>query len=85
MHRIRFSLEPAQAWRDNALCARTDPALFHPEEGQSASAAKTVCAVCPVRAECLEHALTRSEPDGVWGGLTVRERRALKRQTRAAA
>ena len=45
-------------------------------------AAKAVCAACPVRQACLEHALSASEPYGIWGGLTLRERRMLRR-TRA--
>lgn len=85
MHRLLLSLEPAQPWREDALCARTDPELFHLKYGESSAPAKAVCAACPVRAECLDHALTRSEPHGVWGGLTVRERRTLERQTKAAA
>lgn len=39
--------------------------------------AKQVCASCPVQARCLEDALGRSEPNGIWGGLTPEERRKL--------
>lgn len=74
------TLEPAHGWRADALCARTDPNLFHPEPGTSAEPAKKVCTACPVRAECLTHALDHPELDGVWGGMTIKERRALKRR-----
>lgn len=51
------------------------------ERGEERSAreqeAKEVCARCPVRTECLGHALRVQEPYGVWGGLTEDERRAL--------
>jgi hypothetical protein len=67
-------------WQDQALCAQVDPELFFPEKGQSPRAAKRVCAACEVRAECLQYALDRREPFGVWGGLSERERRALARQ-----
>lgn len=36
--------------------------------------AKRFCAGCPVRTECLRHALQYRERFGVWGGLTEYER-----------
>ena len=42
--------------------------------------AKEICAGCPVREVCLDHALNRREKMGVWGGMTERERRLLLRQ-----
>ncbi|MEJ8645170.1 WhiB family transcriptional regulator [Streptomyces sp. MS1.HAVA.3] len=36
-----------------------------------------MCAGCPVRRACLDHALRTREPFGVWGGLTEEERHAL--------
>ncbi len=39
--------------------------------------AKSVCAACPVRGDCLEHALAVDERYGVWGGLTLDERRTI--------
>jgi WhiB family transcriptional regulator, redox-sensing transcriptional regulator len=41
--------------------------------------AKAVCASCPVRIECLEHAVAADERYGIWGGLTHDERRQLRR------
>jgi WhiB family redox-sensing transcriptional regulator len=72
-------MSPAQAWRDGALCAETDPEAFFPEKGGSVRAAKRVCGACDVRAECLEYALEHDERFGIWGGTSERERRRLKR------
>jgi WhiB family redox-sensing transcriptional regulator len=67
-------------WQDRALCAQTDPEAFFPEKGGSTREAKRVCRRCPVRAECLEYALEHDERFGIWGGMSERERRRLKRQ-----
>jgi WhiB family redox-sensing transcriptional regulator len=66
-------------WRDYAACAQTDPDCFFPEKGGSTREAKKVCRGCFVRVECLEYALEHQERFGIWGGLSERERRALKR------
>ena len=69
-----------QSWQDRALCAQTDPEAFFPEKGGSTREAKRVCRSCEVRAECLDYALAHDERFGIWGGLSERERRRLKRQ-----
>lgn len=62
-----------------ALCAETDPDLFHPPKGDSNNgAARRVCGACEVRDECLAYALDRDEQHGIWGGLSPSERRRLK-------
>jgi WhiB family transcriptional regulator, redox-sensing transcriptional regulator len=66
-------------WQDWALCAG-DPAPFFSEDGADAEMAKAICAGCVVQAECLDYALARNERFGVWGGLSERERRNLKRR-----
>ena len=68
------------AWQERALCAQTDPEAFFPEKGGSTREAKRVCATCEVREECLEYALANDERFGIWGGLSERERRKLKRR-----
>ncbi|WP_245161058.1 WhiB family transcriptional regulator [Blastococcus sp. CT_GayMR16] len=72
----------ADAWRQDALCAETDPEAFFPEKGGSTREAKRVCTGCAVRVECLESALTNDERFGIWGGLSERERRRLRLQRR---
>lgn len=68
-----------QEWQDQALCAQTDPEAFFPEKGGSTREAKRICQACAVRDECLEFALENDERFGIWGGLSDRERRRLKR------
>jgi WhiB family redox-sensing transcriptional regulator len=67
-------------WQERALCAQTDPEAFFPEKGGSTREAKKVCSGCEVRGECLEYALGHDERFGIWGGLSERERRKLKRR-----
>ena len=66
-------------WQENALCAQTDPEAFFPEKGGSTREAKRICQGCEVRDACLEYALSNDERFGIWGGLSERERRRLKR------
>ncbi|AZL07577.1 WhiB family transcriptional regulator [Brevibacterium aurantiacum] len=68
------------SWQDQALCAQTDPEAFFPEKGGSTREAKRVCASCDVRSDCLEYALANDERFGIWGGMSERERRRLKKQ-----
>jgi WhiB family redox-sensing transcriptional regulator len=75
------------AWHAFANCLGVDGDLFFPERGAPRSdieEAKKVCRACVVREECLEYALTAMERHGIWGGLSERERRRIRR-TRAVA
>jgi WhiB family redox-sensing transcriptional regulator len=72
------------SWQDRAVCAEIGGDFWFPEKGGSTREPKQVCRACPVRAECLEYALEHDERFGVWGGLSERERRRLKRQVAAA-
>jgi WhiB family redox-sensing transcriptional regulator len=67
-------------WQERALCAQTDPEAFFPEKGGSTREAKRVCMSCEVRVECLDHALANDERFGIWGGLSERERRRVKKR-----
>jgi WhiB family redox-sensing transcriptional regulator len=67
-------------WQERGLCAQTDPEAFFPEKGGSTREAKKVCLTCDVRQDCLEYALENDERFGIWGGLSERERRKLKKQ-----
>ncbi|AMO60453.1 Transcription factor WhiB [Mycolicibacterium phlei] len=74
------SLTPEdELWQERALCAQTDPEAFFPEKGGSTREAKRICQGCEVRDACLEYALANDERFGIWGGLSERERRRLKR------
>lgn len=68
-----------QQWAEHAECLRAEPDTFFPEKGGSTREAKRICSLCEVRQECLEFALEHDERFGIWGGLSERERRKLKR------
>lgn len=66
-------------WGEGAACRTADPdELF--VEGAAQNKAKALCTGCPVRTECLAHALDHRIEHGIWGGMTERERRALLRR-----
>ncbi|MEO5533966.1 MAG: WhiB family transcriptional regulator [Pseudolysinimonas sp.] len=67
------------SWQTDALCAQTDPEAFFPEKGGSTRDAKRICTTCDVKAQCLDYALQNDERFGIWGGLSERERRRLRR------
>ncbi len=72
--------DTALAWQADSLCAQTDPEAFFPEKGGSTRDAKKICGSCEVRAQCLEYALANDERFGIWGGLSERERRKLRKR-----
>ena len=76
----RSEEDAALAWQSDALCAQTDPEAFFPEKGGSTREAKRICEGCEVRSECLDYALANDERFGIWGGLSERERRKLRRE-----
>lgn len=82
---MRISTAPetdveVRSWQDFANCLGVDPDLFFPERGASTREAKEVCRGCVVREECLEYALGNGEKFGIWGGMSERERRRIRRQ-----
>lgn len=83
LHQIDLPVTPRRMgeWRDRGACASQPTSLFFPERGAMApvNEAKAICAGCPVKAECLEWALTLPEEAGIWGGTSARERRAMPR------
>ena len=62
-------------WMDDAACRDAKQDLFFPEVGESADAAKRLCAECPVRAECLAWGL--HEDAGIFGGMNRKAREKL--------
>ena len=71
-------------WMPLGACRDEDPELFFPAGSRGPrsqiEAAKQVCCRCPVRAQCLEYALGSGQPDGIWGGATLEERRVVVRR-----
>lgn len=77
---------PPGPWAEIGLCAHHPvPDLWFPGRGESTAEAKAICRVCPVRAECLEHAVRNGEKFGIWGGRSERERRRLRRSARTTS
>ena len=82
--------EGVEKWRYDAKCRDMDTELWFPPRDKNlykpiADKAKAVCfgrdglPECPVRVECLLYAESNDEQHGIWGGLSHRERNALKR------
>lgn len=74
-------------WRTRAYCRGKDEdgTIFFIAKGHSVEIAKSLCAQCKVKTECLNYALENKENFGVWGGLSARELRRLRRAKEAKA
>ena len=70
------------SWYKQANCRGEDQDLFFPERGSSTIKAKAICNACPVQKKCLDFAVERKERFGIWGGKSVREMRAIRREQR---
>ncbi len=84
-HVLDVALEVDSSFWAEAACAEGDGALAHlffSEELQDIAAAKRICAGCPVLESCLEGALARKEPLGVWGGQLFANGRVLMAKRR---
>jgi len=99
MTRRRAARRPAPAalavpgrWAERALCAQADPDAWFPNKGQRALAAiaTRICGHCPVRAQCLDYALSGADTwggiaTGIWAGTTPPERDRLRQRKVVAA
>jgi len=79
------TLPQADQWQEHSACRSEDPALFFPDGTTGPwltqiEEAKAVCRRCPVLETCLQGALDRNEPAGIWGGLTEPERARIRRR-----
>ena len=80
----------ATNWRSAGACLSADPDLFFPISStgpaeRQVARAKTICAGCSVRRECLEFALSHDQTYGIWGGTTVEDRQRERRRKRRSA
>jgi WhiB family redox-sensing transcriptional regulator len=66
-------------WMAEASCRGMPRMIFFPTDSTGVAIARRVCAVCPVKDLCLEHALAEHIDDGVWGGASEEERRRIRR------
>ena len=74
----------AERW-SRAACSTADPDLFFPISSSGpavhqAKRAKAICARCEIRQACLDYAIDAGPIQGVWGGMTERERRLLRQR-----
>jgi WhiB family redox-sensing transcriptional regulator len=88
MHKPRIAQPGLDLWSgaDQSACRGMDTEIFFEADfvrgatkRAREAAAKSVCATCPVIAQCLAWALEVDEPHGIWGGLTPAERSAASR------
>lgn len=73
------------SWYDDALCKQMDPALWFPNRGEGRSKgykAKQICKECPVLEQCRRDVMIFEEhnsyAEGIYGGLTLKERQAIR-------
>lgn len=82
---VSIATDRPRTWLDDAGCRDEDGELFFPI-GTAGPAllqveqAKVVCRRCSVTDQCLQWALESGADDGVWGGMSEDERRAVKRR-----
>lgn len=68
-------------WRDNSACRTMEPELWFPVTPDKPQAAvRAICYGCPARLQCLSYAVQTNQRDGIWGGVTPKNRRALRRK-----
>lgn len=72
--RVRLAPSPPTEWRTHAACRGMSPSMFVVERGEDTSAAKAICATCPVTTECLDDAIATRDL-GIRGGTSERDRR----------
>jgi WhiB family redox-sensing transcriptional regulator len=69
------------SWQERARCGQHDPEIFFDPRVRAERKAKSICAQCPVRLDCLAWALSVRAEFGIWGGLNGKERSALLRRS----
>lgn len=68
-----------ESWIADALCAQVDSDMFFPEgQGHPGTDAKAVCRMCTVSAACLTYSLEHEIIEGIWGGLSPKERQGIR-------
>ncbi|HEY3209339.1 MAG TPA: WhiB family transcriptional regulator [Actinomycetota bacterium] len=69
------------SWEERARCGQYDPEIFFDPGARAERKAKSICALCPVRLDCLACALSVRAEFGIWGGLNGKERSLLLRRS----
>jgi WhiB family redox-sensing transcriptional regulator len=73
------------AWQEQGACRGSSAQEFFPpaanerrdEKRRRELRAKSICARCAVRDECLDYALQLRDVHGIWGGTSAIERRRM--------
>ncbi len=65
---------------EDAACWGTGDGKFFPHTGQTSKPAKAICKGCRIKQDCLDWAIENRITYGIWGGKTVRERRAITKE-----
>lgn len=75
---VAFRIPAPGEWRRSGRCRNAPVDLFFPGQGDDTRQAKSLCANCPVLAECRDYAIPHRDLRGIWGGLSEKERRKLR-------
>jgi WhiB family redox-sensing transcriptional regulator len=67
-------------WQEQKACSVDTHRYFFNYREAAVAKAKAICGGCPVKDECLDHAMNEPEEHGLWGGLTESERVSLSRR-----
>ena len=76
------NIEETEEWMARAECRKHPGVDFFPDRGASHAIQQAICAVCPVKTDCLEYALSMPQEltIGVWGGTSHAERKRMRRR-----
>jgi len=74
-----------EPWRAQAACFDRADVNFFPVGSnvlamRQIEAAKAICAICEVRADCLEYAVRTNQESGIWGGMAEDDRRRYRKR-----
>ena len=75
-----FNSDWGSEWRGRAACLGKPSELWFVDVGGSTAEGKAICFTCEVRQECLDYALDTNQQYGIFGGLTIKERRKIKKE-----
>jgi WhiB family redox-sensing transcriptional regulator len=83
---VEWALERRRpSWQKKAACRGADSDIFFLDRGGSSRKARAMCARCPVKDACLDFALKNDLSQGIFGGMTPRQRGSYKRETKESA
>lgn len=77
---IRYPGDTDLTWREQAACKGVPQHIFFPEVGEQYKEARSYCVKCPVKKKCLSFAVVNDCTEGMFGGLTPRQRRSIRRR-----